>query len=708
MTSFRQFWMIFFGFTLCISATGQVHNHAPAGEKCGINYFTQQMYNNIPGAEAEAEVAGEELEDFIRTFDGNIQKDGEVYIIPVVFHVVHINGDENISAAQIHSQIDVLNEDFSADNPDLGGVHPELVDLIANVGFEFRMAQIDPDGNCTNGIVRIYDQATNNADDGIKTVAPNWPRNKYLNVWVVRTIEGSGQGTTLGYAVFPQSVNSTATAFLDGIVMRSDRVGRIGTASGNNDGTLSHEIGHWTNLCHTWGCSTESGLSTNCDVDDLIEDTPNTIGYPSTCPINGTSCGSLDNVQNFMDYSNCAVMFTPGQAQRMTSTINSFVAQRNSLWTEANLIATGVLNTPAICEANFVATGSTIICSGQTIGFEDYSFNGVEERLWSFPGGAPSSSSAISPQVAYNAPGVYPVSLTVSNALGSESVTKEGFVTVLAAGQNQLPYFEGFESFTSFEPNDQGWTSINADGDNVSWQIKNDVGYQGVKCAFVPGRQNTVGLDVEFLVSPTYDLSGISDNHYFTFQYAHARRNENSADVLRVWISRDCGDTWSIRKILNISNLPTVPNNVTGVFTPISQDQWAEVIIENIVSVFWNPEFRIRFEFESESGNNIYIDNINMTDAALNIGEIEALFDLSIYPNPGAGMINMNYELEKSMEMSIEILDMTGRVIQSVFSGMKSSGNQIETFDVSQFATGVYLVRIVADGQQIARRISVM
>ena len=102
----------------------------------------------------------------------------------------------------------------------------------------------------------------------------------------------------------------------DGIVIQHNYTGSIGTSNAYRSRTLTHEVGHWLNLRHPWGNSNNPGLAENCDEDDLVDDTPNTMGWTS-CVLEGTTCGSLDNVQNYMDYSYCGRMFTLGQKDRM-------------------------------------------------------------------------------------------------------------------------------------------------------------------------------------------------------------------------------------------------------------------------------------------------------------------------------------------------------------------------------------------------------
>ena len=105
-----------------------------------------------------------------------------------------------------------------------------------------------------------------------------------------------------GYAYFP----GITPAYKDGVVIRADYVGSIGTSNGSNYSarSLTHEIGHYLNLPHTWGGTNNPGLPQNCSDDDFVQDTPNTIGVANfSCDTTQVTCGTLDNVQNYMDYA---------------------------------------------------------------------------------------------------------------------------------------------------------------------------------------------------------------------------------------------------------------------------------------------------------------------------------------------------------------------------------------------------------------------
>ncbi|MCK5822393.1 MAG: zinc metalloprotease, partial [Bacteroidales bacterium] len=295
---------------------------AQKGNWCGTVNFDQEAVKNDPSILTRRA----KLEKFTQEYSlrKNLTEE-DVLIIPVVFHVVHDYGEENITKEKIQSAIDVLNNDYRKLNTDVSQTIHEFKDIVADIRVEFRLAKIDPEGNCTDGITRTQSLETYDADNGVKYAVPGWDNTKYLNIWSVKSIESGAAA----WSHYPG-----VSAALDGVVSIYRYVG-----SGH---TLTHEIGHYLNLMHPWGNSNVPGLESNCDIDDYVDDTPLTIGVTnSSCNVNQISCGSLDNVQNYMDYSSCDVMFTEGQKTRMRAALNSSVSGRNNLWKQSNLEATG-------------------------------------------------------------------------------------------------------------------------------------------------------------------------------------------------------------------------------------------------------------------------------------------------------------------------------------------------------------------------------
>ncbi|MEX2980834.1 zinc metalloprotease [Streptomyces sp. C36] len=255
--------------------------------------------------------------------------------IPVVVHVVFNTASQNISDAQITSQIDVLNKDYRAQNTDIGQVPPVWKPRVADSRVEFELATKDPDGQPTDGITRTQTQKQkfSTQTDDVKSASTGghdaWPADKYLNIWVCPRIFDPKEPTNeiLGYAQFPGGPAET-----DGVVIGHRFFGTTGTAAApfNLGRTATHEVGHWLNLRHIWGDDGEG-----CSGSDLVADTPNAGGpnfgtptFPKVTCMNGPDG---DMFVNYMDYTDDKgmFMFTKGQVDRMAATLDSFRSSFN-------------------------------------------------------------------------------------------------------------------------------------------------------------------------------------------------------------------------------------------------------------------------------------------------------------------------------------------------------------------------------------------
>jgi len=458
---------------------------------------------------------------------------GAVKIIPIVFHVVHNGGTENISDAQVEDQVRIFNKDFTASNAKLSQVPSAFSSLIGNANVEFRLATIDPNGNATNGITRH--QSSAQWIDGIKALPDAvWPKNKYINIWTVGNINPGGvPGTIKGYAD------------VDGILVRDDNVGTIGSAvnpsygEANNGGsTPSHEIGHWFGLAHLWGNNT-------CD--DGISDTPNQLRGNFNCPSfpKVSTCSGSNNApngdmfMNFMDNATCRYMFTSQQASRMNSSLNGSSSKRN-LWSSVNLKATGTDGTSSPNPVTSFTANRQTICGAGSVVFTDNSTGSPTSWSWSFPGGSPSSSNAKNPTVSYSGSGDFNVTLTATNGSGSNTKTESKFISVSASGK-AMPFSEGFEG--SFPPS--SWKVVNVDN-KVTWGKRN-VGKTGSGSAYMYNWNYDQGNgQVDELILPGVNLKGVSPK--LTFQVAYATftaPGQGFSDRLEVQISSNCGTSFT-------------------------------------------------------------------------------------------------------------------------------------------------------------------
>jgi hypothetical protein len=196
------------------------------------------LFKRFPSAEVDADLANRKLEK--ETEEAHYRSGGndELYIIPVVFHVIHNYGAENISDDQIYDAINILNRDFRKLNADTSFIVEEFADIAADIDIEFRLATLDPEGNCHPGINRIVSEETYVGDNEELSDLISWPRNSYLQIWVVNYAAGAA-----GYTNLPGSVNNVWAASEDGIVLKSDYCGSIGTSDLSHSRTLTHEVG---------------------------------------------------------------------------------------------------------------------------------------------------------------------------------------------------------------------------------------------------------------------------------------------------------------------------------------------------------------------------------------------------------------------------------------------------------------------------------
>lgn len=255
----------------------------------------------------------QQIEEQTKRIIASGQLDGRAVVsIPTVVHVVYYRRDnsQNISAAQIQSQIDVLNEDFRRMNSDADNTWSQAADS----QIEFCLASLDPNGNPTDGITRTSSRKrTHGTSNSVKSSSQGgqdaWPADQYMNIWVCAI-----GGGILGYAQFPGGNPAT-----DGVVIDYRYFGTTGTATAPFDlgRTGTHEVGHYLGLRHIWGDG-------NCNVDDGIADTPvaggpNYTGLPCSSTPDSCPGGDRDMFENYMDYSDdgCMNLFTAGQAAVM-------------------------------------------------------------------------------------------------------------------------------------------------------------------------------------------------------------------------------------------------------------------------------------------------------------------------------------------------------------------------------------------------------
>ena len=371
-----------------------------------------------------------------------LQKSGRVTLetltIPIVVHIVH-NGEavgtgRNLSRAQVQAQIETLNEDFRRKtgtpgfNDDPRG---------ADVEIEFCLARLNQQGGvmAEPGINRVNGNRANWSRNDIENVLKPgtiWDPDKYFNVWV---LDFDASALLLGYAQFPSlstlaGIPDNSPRNTDGVVVTYRSFGNvlkgnfpIMQAPYNQGRTLTHEVGHWLGLRHIWG-------DANCG-NDFVDDTPPQASETRGCQVGRTSCGAVNMVQNYMDYSDdaCFNIFTRGQKSRMR-TVMDVSPRRNSL-TSSNLCGTQIAGPP---RPNFRAETQQVLLGAQ-VKFFDLSSNFPNRWYWTFEGGTPANSSQQNPTVTYTRAGKFRVTLLAANSLGaSDTLKRAAYIEVLNSG----------------------------------------------------------------------------------------------------------------------------------------------------------------------------------------------------------------------------------------------------------------------------------
>lgn len=682
--------LLFATLGVAMSAVGQ--DISPCGQ-----VESQAAFDAAYPGEAEARLAREA--DVRATAEDLLQRGGEddeLYVIPVVFHIIHDNGPENISNEQVFDAMEVLNRDFRLMNADTGQIVAGFVDIAADVDIEFRLAKRDPQGNCHSGINRIASLLTYEGTNEMKQLI-NWPRASYMNVYVCSEAAGAA-----GYTNYPSEWGANT----DGIVLKHEYVGSIGTSNPYRSRTLTHECGHWLNLPHTWGSSNNPNEPDNCEVDDGVEDTPLCLGSPvGFCDLDRTTCGSLDNVQNYMEYSYCSRMYTLGQRARMRAALNSNVADRNQLWTPNNIQETGVFEEALLCNAAFEVDRFEA-CIGEDIQFTDQSFFGISNWSWDFGDGTVLEGGVDSlhrnPIHQYQEAGEFEVYLTVSNGNGSITSVDPVLITVMDDGMLPPMWQDGFEA------GDGPWALGQWEVQTLSgqpWQIRETTGYSGSRSLYVRNRNNESG-DITRTTSTTYDAEGMAAVMIgYKYAYSHRATGETD-DRLKLQVSRDCGQTWNTRQFhRGLIDLSTAPDH-GGNFYPSGPSEWAGHIEEVDNGLYMVPQLRIRFEFESKGGNNVFLDDINVygVDSLGNVLGLDPTDSpagqaLIAYPNPSRGSVTVQ-AMWAASDAQLRLRDAVGRIERDI----PLRGAQGQTIQLDGLTPGMHLLELlVEDRREVIR-----
>jgi len=680
-------------------------------EPCGTMHNHEMLLQKDPAmAERMAEI-----EDFTQKWiakNPDVKEMGTVITIPVVFHILYNTGvpATNVSETKILSQLAILNDDYRRLNWNASATPEVFLPVAADAELEFCLAQRGPDGFPSSGITRTPTTKTsfttnvNDAKSDATGGKTGWPATDYLNVWVVPGING---GNVLGYAQFPGGDLST-----DGVVIAYNCFGDVPPlmAPYLYGRTTIHEVGHWLNLRHIWGDGP-------CDQDDFVADTPRSDGANYGCP-NTNSCSNEspdynDMVQNYMDYSNdnCQNLFTLGQKQRMRVLFEPggfrFSLTQSDGCTPV-LLGASDANLQSIVQP-FSAGQCTVlepVIQFQNFGTETlyyleiiYSVDGGEPYTYQWTGELASTASTtftLPPVTINNGELLHNLEVILANPNGVPDFNPDNdmlttFFTTTLPG-DEIPFTENFvESPFPFGI----WSFTSADG--VFFSLNNSVGHNDNYSAFMNNfSYDAVGQIDEFKLP---DLDFFETSPVLEFWVAYARKSDtDETDVLEVMISADCGDTFTTMFIKGGEELATTTDFVTDAFVP-NGNQWRKEGVD--LSAFSNlRNVVIAFKQTRGSGNNLYIDDINIVGYVVGIDEPQVLSDsqhenaFNLFPNPSNGLIQFQYnpKSEVGTPAQITVTDKAGRLILK--QQMMLDGNPSQEIDLTHLPAGLYFVTL--------------
>ncbi len=692
-------------------------------ERCGTVIYENQLRSKNPSRgtteQFEHWMNQQQFQQKLNSSQERIM--GATYNIPVVVHVLYNTTAQNISDAQIQSQIDVLNQDFNRLNADAVNTPSEFLPVAGSININFVLAKQDPDGLPTTGITRrnVTQSGFYFRTDDVKIKSNDyWPSENYLNIWVINFLD-----QFLGYAQYP--VGSGLSAGLtgdepsspstDGLVIKYTVFGTVDAGNFSLDSrwnkgrTTTHETGHFLGaLRHIWG--DDEFDEDKCAGTDYVADTPNqSISYNNVCPSGQQiSCSKSNMYQNYMDYTNdaCMNLFSQGQVSRMV-TVLANSPRRVSLLTSPGLLPPSNLATdinlisidspsPVFCltsTAPVIAVknvGSDVVKSFKIIS----TING-KSTVQIISGLTLSSGEQrqFTLQNSNFTVGSNALSITVSEPNGFTDATPSNNTRslnlVVNTSTDIIPLRQNFDG--SY---DKDWIII-SQGKAKKWT--SIASNKNLSLAFSAFADAVIGEE-SWLVSPTLNLSKNSKASLF-FDVSYATHG-SASDELKVLSSTDCGLTFSKAEYdksgEELSGLIS-----TSSWAPTTDKDWTREYI-NLTSLTGNDKTRFAFVFTNGNGNNLFLDNIEFfTDDNADPVKVDAPY--SIYSS--SSEFNITFNLSERQDVRLQIFNMIGQVV--VDHQLPDILNQTYEGDLRLQTSGLYIVRMQIGNQFYSTKVLV-
>lgn len=680
---------------LFLSVTG-----IQAQRTCSTMDHFQHLKDTDPAAEKNHQKYKHKVNEWIRE-NGNQHRAGGVITIPTVVHVIYRTSAENISNAEIMSQMTILNEDFRKQNADTSNIPAVWANTMGDSEIEFCLAQRDPQGNPTTGILRVPTTVNSfGFSDNMKYTSSGgsdaWPRDQYLNIWVCNL-----GGGLLGFAQFPGQAAAT-----DGVAVGYQFFGNIGSQAPFNLGrTTTHEVGHWLGLEHIWG-------GNGCANGDGVADTPpqNTASggcpsFPATDNCSPSSPGYM--FMNYMDYSDdgCMNSFTVGQGNVMQGVL---ATTRVSLQSSNGCVPVNLLpndaslagiNSPSgsVCAASITPEFDLFNNGQNTITSIDVNWQidagTVMTQAWTGSLASLATTTITLPSQAV-APGNHDITIWTTNPNGvsdddpTNDTMSVNFTLTTAPAGTAPPLVETFET-GNFPP--AGW-SINNPDNAETWELFSSAGANNSSRS---ARMNYFDYaapgEIDELVLPSIDLSS-APAPVLTFDVSYSLYSQTGfSDTLTVYVSTDCGASWtSVYQKFDQALTTVSPFFTTNQWVPTTSDHWRNEYVD--LSAYANTVgVQIKFVGGNDYENDLYIDNVNVLGFVGVEGNLPNTA-VTLSPNPGHDQFRLDINLPVISEVEISVVNSIGQKVWET-SREEFNNGRVE-LDLSGQSTGIYFVRV--------------
>jgi hypothetical protein len=652
--------------------------------RCNTTEKFQELLLQDPSAAQVKEKTFRDAQNYSDANRSNKSGSRALLVVPVVVHIMHtgeaIGVGKNLSEAQILSQIDVLNEDYQFRNADTASIPAVFRPVAGNVGFEFRMATVDPDGNATNGIDRVNMGVGATWSDNWKDQT-SWDNDNYLNLWVADI-----GGSLLGYATFPNSGPATE----DGVALHYKYFGRdpLNPVNSNFDlgRTATHEIGHYFGLEHTFQGACGGNTAANCsNGGDGICDTPPTAGENYGCSsatqntCTETPVNQRDMWMNYMDYSDdrCMYMFTQGQVDVMRGILNTSRAT--------------LLSSPASQSQNFFSYNGQVVDARTNAPVPNAKvlfYNGNSKLAYT----TDASGTFTTPTFREGTYSVYAGKWGYGTTEYVQNTFIDSNSTALTIAIDPNHYYDDFtldyDWTTSGNASTGAWeigkplaTDYNGEDANAGADVTNDF----TDFAFVTGNgggqagNDDVDGGTAVLTSPIFDLTGYVKpylSYYRWFFNAGGQNGDPFNDTLTISLSNGT-NTVVLEKVAGQTF-----NNWTFSNYKLGDLITATATMQLIVSI------------DDEDPGHIVeggFDKFEVVDSLppSGIGSSVAETRVSIYPNPNSGSFTVQLTQAQQGPVSVMVMNTAGQVVYSY-----EPGDVRLPLNISGRPAGVYLVRV--------------